>query len=175
MSSLSSSSTNMNNIINILKCASNVVSAEAHIFEHDDEVQDFSLEPTPIAPGGVNMVVPQVPVSSLVGWTNGLDNLFSFEFNPSKIRAHHEHSFLMTMPIPCDEVALSAGTVNSIGPYITQSSSAVPNLPKRSRKFQTGQWKERFQELLSFREEHGHLFVPHSYPRNQQLAQWVKR
>jgi hypothetical protein len=44
-----------------------------------------------------------------------------------------------------------------------------------NRKFQAEQWNERFQELLAFREHHGHLFVPHSYPSNQQLAQWVKR
>lgn len=46
---------------------------------------------------------------------------------------------------------------------------------KRSRKFQTGQWNERYRELLLFRQQHGHLFVPHSYPTNQKLAQWVKR
>lgn len=46
---------------------------------------------------------------------------------------------------------------------------------RSNRKFQVEQWNERFQELLAFREQHGHLFVPHSYPANQQLAQWVKR
>jgi hypothetical protein len=45
----------------------------------------------------------------------------------------------------------------------------------RFRKYQTSQWDERFQELLLFRQEHGHLLVPHSYPPNQKLAQWVKR
>ncbi|KAG7340188.1 helicase domain protein [Nitzschia inconspicua] len=46
---------------------------------------------------------------------------------------------------------------------------------KRSRKYQTGQWNDRYQELLIFQRQHGHLFVPHSYPSNQKLAQWVKR
>jgi Helicase associated domain len=43
------------------------------------------------------------------------------------------------------------------------------------RKFQAGQWNERFQDLMRFKDEHGHLLVPHSYPPNQKLAQWVKR
>jgi hypothetical protein len=46
---------------------------------------------------------------------------------------------------------------------------------KKSRQFLTSQWNKRFQELLHFKEQHGHLFVPNSYPPNQQLAQWVKR
>jgi hypothetical protein len=29
--------------------------------------------------------------------------------------------------------------------------------------------------LLHFQKVHGHLFVPHSYPANPKLAQWVKR
>jgi hypothetical protein len=45
----------------------------------------------------------------------------------------------------------------------------------RFRMYQTCQWDQRFQELLLFRQEHGHLLVPHSYPPNQKLAQWVKR
>jgi hypothetical protein len=62
----------------------------------------------------------------------------------------------------------------------TGSSAAVEDqLPQgsnvRFRKYQACQWKDRFQELMEFRREHGHLLVPHSYPPNQKLAQWVKR
>ncbi|KAG7340237.1 helicase domain protein [Nitzschia inconspicua] len=47
--------------------------------------------------------------------------------------------------------------------------------PVRFRTYQKCQWDDRFQELLIFHQEHGHLLVPHSYPPNQKLAQWVKR
>ncbi|KAG7373006.1 helicase domain protein [Nitzschia inconspicua] len=50
------------------------------------------------------------------------------------------------------------------------SSSSI-----RFRKYQASQWDDRFQELLLFQQEHGHLLVPHSYPPNQKLSQWVKR
>ena len=48
--------------------------------------------------------------------------------------------------------------------------------PKKNsfRCYQKDQWNERYQELLLFRKEYGHLFVPHSYEPNQKLAQWVK-
>lgn len=45
----------------------------------------------------------------------------------------------------------------------------------RFRSYQVGQWQERFEELLLFGRSYGHLLVPHCYPLNQKLAQWVKR
>ncbi len=45
----------------------------------------------------------------------------------------------------------------------------------RFRRYQADQWNERFQELVIFRQQHGHCLVPHNFPENQQLAQWVKR
>ncbi|KAG7340236.1 helicase domain protein [Nitzschia inconspicua] len=54
----------------------------------------------------------------------------------------------------------------------TSDDSAAP---VRFRTYQKCQWDDRFQELLIFHQEHGHLLVPHSYPPNQKLAQWVKR
>eukprot|EP00339_Tiarina_fusa_P002097 CAMPEP_0117019936 /NCGR_PEP_ID=MMETSP0472-20121206/15217_1 /TAXON_ID=693140 ORGANISM="Tiarina fusus, Strain LIS" /NCGR_SAMPLE_ID=MMETSP0472 /ASSEMBLY_ACC=CAM_ASM_000603 /LENGTH=313 /DNA_ID=CAMNT_0004725005 /DNA_START=44 /DNA_END=985 /DNA_ORIENTATION=- len=35
-------------------------------------------------------------------------------------------------------------------------------------------WEERWNELRTFRERHGHCNVPKKYPENQQLAVWVK-
>lgn len=43
------------------------------------------------------------------------------------------------------------------------------------RQYQADQWNDRFQELLDFKEATGHCLVPHDYPTNQKLAQWVKR
>ncbi|KAG7340302.1 helicase domain protein [Nitzschia inconspicua] len=45
----------------------------------------------------------------------------------------------------------------------------------RFRKYQASQWDDRFKELLLFQEKYGHLLVPHSYPPNPKLSQWVKR
>ena len=45
----------------------------------------------------------------------------------------------------------------------------------RFRCYQTDQWAERFSELLAFKAETGHCLVPHCFPSNPSLAQWIKR
>ena len=45
----------------------------------------------------------------------------------------------------------------------------------RFKPFHEEKWTLRYKELLAFHQEHGHSAVPHTYPRNPQLARWVKR
>lgn len=45
----------------------------------------------------------------------------------------------------------------------------------RFKPFHEEKWSLRYKELLGFHKEHGHAAVPHTYPRNPQLARWVKR
>ena len=45
----------------------------------------------------------------------------------------------------------------------------------RFRPYQEKQWQEQFQELLKFKEKHGHCLVPHTFEENQTLSRWVKR
>lgn len=40
---------------------------------------------------------------------------------------------------------------------------------------QAEQWSTRFDELLFFKGQHGHCCVPHHFPENPLLAQWIKR
>lgn len=49
------------------------------------------------------------------------------------------------------------------------------NLPARFRSHQTENWMERFQELVAFRNQHGHCLVPNVFKENLPLAEWVKR
>ncbi|KAG7340229.1 helicase domain protein [Nitzschia inconspicua] len=58
---------------------------------------------------------------------------------------------------------------------ISQNESDGSSASIRLRKYHTSQWDDRFHELMAFRQEHGHLLIPHYYPPNQKLAQWVKR
>ena len=50
-----------------------------------------------------------------------------------------------------------------------------PSSQKRTRNNQVCRWNERYQELITFKEEHGHCCVPSHWPTNSALAQWVKR
>ena len=38
-----------------------------------------------------------------------------------------------------------------------------------------GAWRERFQQLVEFQQEHGHCCVPKRYERNKPLANWVSK
>ena len=49
------------------------------------------------------------------------------------------------------------------------------NKQVKFRAYQAENWTEKFEQLLRFREEHGHSLVPNFHPENQALAQWAKR
>jgi len=53
--------------------------------------------------------------------------------------------------------------------------SILSNRSARSRSLISSSWNERFQELIKFREENDHCFVPHKYPKNPKLSQWVRK
>ena len=46
---------------------------------------------------------------------------------------------------------------------------------QRFKPFHEEKWSLRFKELLEFHKEFSHSAVPHTYPKNPQLARWVKR
>lgn len=60
------------------------------------------------------------------------------------------------------------------------SSSPSANLnanadSQRFKPFHEEKWSLRHKELLQFHKSNGHSAVPHTYPKNPQLARWVKR
>jgi len=58
------------------------------------------------------------------------------------------------------------------------SSSSSPSNSSRSRRTRSlvsSSWNERFQELVQFREAYDHCFVPHNFPANPKLSQWVRK
>jgi hypothetical protein len=46
---------------------------------------------------------------------------------------------------------------------------------RRFRPYQAEQWSEKFDELITFKNERGHCCVPHTFKENPALARWVKR
>lgn len=57
----------------------------------------------------------------------------------------------------------------------SSSPSISSNMSRRSRSLVSSSWNERFQELIQFRETNDHCFVPHNYPINPKLSQWVRK
>jgi Helicase associated domain len=134
---------------------------------------DLDLEPTPIGPQA-QFVPLQVPSTSCSIPFQNLDVFGCFPNSVPKFDAPRFASSFTSVPtMPSWQRLVQSQTRHK--PLQEQSNTRTSFHAKKFRKLQSGQWNERFRELLQFKEEHGHLFVPHSYPPNQQLAQWVKR
>ena len=59
--------------------------------------------------------------------------------------------------------------------FQTNDKQEAEGQRRRFRAYEEDQWTERFNELLQFKDAHGHCLVPHTYPENLLLSQWVKR
>lgn len=109
------------------------------------------FEPTPIGPH--IHIVRDVPMTSLLlsrHWTTG-----------------HPNSYRWSEDTSMDPRPMAASSSSSLDGSHRSGSNAS--------KFQAGQWKQRFRELLEFQRKHGHMLVPHYHPENTKLSQWVKR
>ena len=67
------------------------------------------------------------------------------------------------------------GSDNELDSTASTSPSNSDHPECRYRSYQVGQWSEKFRELLGFKQQHGHVLVPHKYKYNLPLARWVKR
>lgn len=67
-----------------------------------------------------------------------------------------------------EEAATASDTASS-------SSSSSPPIATLSPAVTSGRWYDRFQDLVTFKQEFGHCCVPSHWPKNPPLAQWVKR
>lgn len=43
------------------------------------------------------------------------------------------------------------------------------------RRVEKDEWNARFDQLLKFKKDHGHLMIPHDYPPDKSFAEWVHR
>lgn len=73
-----------------------------------------------------------------------------------------------------DLANFDAASTNSSVMY-SSSSCNKDKQGRRFRDYEADQWTERFTELLQFKDANGHCLVPHTYPQNPLLSQWVKR
>jgi len=73
--------------------------------------------------------------------------------------------------VPYDQQRDDISSKRSFSSYKLMSTEKK----KRARSLDPNSWNERFLELLRFRDEHDHCFVPHKYPQNPQLSQWVRK
>jgi hypothetical protein len=161
----------------------------SEIIASEKDVTD--LEPRPIGPCGVEQVVPVVSSTALTAWALGsnteldiamftslLEGVMPFDEETECVPAEEFDAFCQRVslihPIEHQEKAEAVSVPSASAIFKTRDKPKVVSA-KRSRKYQAGQWMDRYDELIQFRARHGHMFVPHSYSANQKLAQWVKR
>lgn len=181
-------SSEISRVLDILESAEDVISMD-----------NGSLEPTPIGTMSSSQnafLPPQVTISQLNDGSNFQDancgnplSCPSFTFDlfdefslptpsPKRQRLSLPPKLLDQFPsssevLPCSVPSLNRGTQSLDS--LTKNLATPSPFPGRFRQYQADQWSERFQDLIAFKEAYGHCLVPHNYPANQHLAQWIKR
>lgn len=179
-------------IFEIIESAEDVMSAIPH-YDNFFE-QDIRYEPTPIGPSGIQKIVEladtkhngikkqQADLSLTSVMNRSLkrladqerdDCLTSFSFgkdHDQQCRKKQRLSSCVRRPI-----LVRSATIEQEEP--SNIDTAAPK--KETSSFfsinQAEQWMERFEDLVQFEAKMGHCLVPHTYPPNQKLAQWIKR
>lgn len=147
------------------------------------------LEPTPMGPASQVKIVDQVPVTANP-WRNDESILSVLDPFLALKRKMINDSF-SCQPFKKQRISSSPDMKSSSSPifdFPSQLSSSLEDEPSspdnsdanstnnnRFRSYQEEQWWERFTELMEYNKVNGHCLVPHKYPENPLLAQWVKR
>lgn len=108
-----------------------------------------------------------------------MDSFFETATAPVEVHFPDQASSSTSTGTVTNESESSAGNTNCLLEMYQDHSringGGGARVTNAFRKYQTDQWQDRFEELVTFYKKHGHCSVPHNYPDNQQLAQWVKR
>jgi hypothetical protein len=75
---------------------------------------------------------------------------------------------------PCYLIDHASRSANS-SKYHFAEKEAIEHKPlaKKFRKEQSQLWDQRYEELMDFKQEHGHCNVPRTWLRNPQLGTWL--
>lgn len=134
----------------------------------------MELEPTPIGPDAKVFPMSESPCRSMSGLANNApssSNVFGGLYPADAVPSNLGDA---------DAFCQGAGEFASAGyAFSNNLDSSTASLKdkqgRRFRDYEADQWTERFTELLQFKDANGHCLVPHTYPSNPLLSQWVKR
>lgn len=73
------------------------------------------------------------------------------------------------------DISTTVSNPTSAEAATVSDSTSATSISSLSPAVTSGRWFDRFQDLVQFKEEHGHCCVPSHWPKNPPLAQWVKR
>lgn len=79
-----------------------------------------------------------------------------------------------SLPLIPNRICSDSSSTMAMSPQMEPQDEEEMN-QNRFKPFHEEKWSVRYKELLNFHKENGHAAVPHTYPKNPQLARWVKR
>ncbi|CAB9523927.1 helicase [Seminavis robusta] len=100
---------------------------------------------------------------------------------PGSSGVYHQHQAddISEGSDPVSEPSLAVvsmdGSEHSSSSKVSVSEGSSLSDSQRFKPFHEEKWSLRYKELLEFHKANGHAGVPHTYPKNPQLARWVKR
>ncbi len=180
-----------------------ILSEEARCEKGGSLLHLSALEPTPIGPMGVEKIVEFVPISDSILPAEDIVDSLVVSSSPASTSASDGSLEKLRQSIKYDHFSrLShhdqpgqqrASWTTSTRSSISRSNSFQLNhaidsnkyatledddedvFMNKFRHYQSEHWIERFADLIQFRQEYGHCFVPHNFRANPALAKWVKR
>jgi hypothetical protein len=175
-------SSKASNIALILKEAEEIIDDGPEVWG-----PSFGLEPTPLGPQGVETVVKDMPLTNSSWYADDMltslfvpllqqitkrsfaDSVANSTLRTEKVLMKHSMPWNPTEP----EDRTSNGWPSQHDKECYYSDDM--DTKERFRSDQAEQWNERFADLEDFRNQNGQCLVPHNFPENPPLAQWVKR
>jgi len=96
--------------------------------------------------------------------------------------AFQQHAASLVVALPPSQVGSYPGSHNN-GNNMMMSPSTVDDFDSdlnshhhhHHRSQQSTRWKERYQELIQYKKDHGDCNVPYLWGHNRPLSEWVKR
>eukprot|EP00980_Cylindrotheca_fusiformis_P009645 scaffold2134_cov93-Cylindrotheca_fusiformis.AAC.7 len=136
-------------------------------FEVDSNTDVQSRATMPIDPG----TSPKATLNTKMQDSKSSQEFFSHTIDPIPISTHCSSGVQEISKGSKPTLMEDASTVPS------DSTTSTKDIHKSNIHWQnlSSHWRHVFQELLQFREKHGHCAVPHTFPENPGLARWVKR
>jgi hypothetical protein len=139
------------------------------IFDDDEDVV-FQIQPTPIGSYGQVVVVPGL---SAQDDSNLCDSGIACDF----LALLSDHNTSCNKMRHCESSATITFS-SSLAPVTKKrkmNSAKDPQAEQDGPIHHCSRWDMRFEDLMDFKETHGHCRVPNIHPPNTHLAQWVKR
>jgi hypothetical protein len=168
---------NASQVLDVLGEVEHVLDSEIFHGSSSSTSADASddLEPTPMATHGRTTIVPQVSLKDTLRHTDEVYALLQPLLSKHQLEEGRNITQTKKQRIegPIGEVQACSSAASFL-PTISNGPNSVTD-PCRFRSYQSEQWWERHADLVKFRDSHGHCLVPHVYPEQPALAQWVKR